>query len=442
MMDGLAYFWFSFPILLILFSFGGGLAIRLLTNSANPLRDYGYTPKVSVLLPVFNEGEHVLETISSIMACDWPSDCLEIVAVDDYSVDDSWHWLQEAKLRWPNQLNIHRNESNSGKHVSLSRALTWSSGEILICIDSDCIFDKNVIKELVACFADPGVGAVGGNIGISNVNENVFTICQTLIYYCSFQVGKMAQNLSKRVFCISGCLFAVRRPLFEAVEHEVKTRSWFGLSVRDGEDRYMTHALLMRGCKTLVNPHAICWTAAPTKLADFFSQQIRWRRSGLRDLFWTWARIPAHVKVMGFGPLLAALIPETFTVLWMLLILSTILTNNLAVLLSTVVPSVVAFSALFSGAALVYNMTCDKLAKGSVHITHPILAGVAGAWFFMDSIVITLLALFTFDVGVWGTREKPSTNVSVTPVIPEPSLVEIQEQIAVSRKRGIPSLIP
>lgn len=407
MFDGLGSLWHALPIMLILYMFGGGLLVRLLCKrAANPLKDYSYEPTVSVLLPVFNEGAHVLETIQSIIEADWPADKLEVIAVDDCSADDSYKYLEQAAARWP-QVKISRNPKNSGKHVSLTRALAQSKGEVLLCIDSDCIFDKRVIRELVACFADEKVGAVGGNIGITNVNTNAFTLVQTLVYYMSFQVGKMAQNALGHLFCISGCLFAVRREIFLEVEQEVRTRNWFGMQVRDGEDRYMTHAIMLRGWKTIINPRATCWTAAPDKMKQLFAQQIRWRRSGLRDLFWTYARLPRHLSIIGPLPLMAALLPETFTILWALFILTAMPIFGVAAGIETVVSAFVLFCSVFMLAAIGYNATVDKLAPGSQKIKYPVLAGTAGAWFFMDSLLITLVALLTFDVGSWGTREAP-----------------------------------
>jgi len=428
MIEGISSFWFLFPILLLIYQFGGGLLIRLIKKTAKPVQDYSYTPLVSILLPVFNESAHVLDTIQSIVACDWPTDKLEIVAYDDHSVDDSWAWMQQAAERWP-QVRIFRNETNSGKHVTLSRALAQSKGEILICIDSDCLFDKKAIRELVSSFSDPEVGAVGGSIGITNVNSNMLTVCQTLVYFYSFQVGKMIQNLTGHLFCISGCLFAVRRELFEQVEHEVKNRNWFGLNVRDGEDRYMTHAILMRGWKTILNPDATCWTAAPDTVKQLFAQQIRWRRSGLRDLFWTWARLHKHFQVIGVWPTLAALVPETFTAMWTFLIFSAFLTGGFPEGVVTVAKAMLLFSSVFLGTALVYNATCKKAASGNILIKNILLACPAGAWFFMDSIIITLLALFTFDVGIWGTREKVTTAESIAKTTVETSPVKSSSQL-------------
>lgn len=427
MIDGQFALWHMLPILLIVFMFGGGLLIRLATKAATPPRDYDYQPMVSVLLPVFNEGEHVLETIKSIVGADWPVDKLEIVAIDDCSSDDSFEWLQKAEALFPGRLRVSKNPVNSGKHVTLTRALAQAKGDIVICIDSDCIFDTNVIKELVSCFVDPKVGAVGGHVGITNVNENVFTLCQALVYFMSFQVGKMVQNVQGSLFCISGCLFAVRREIFLEVEEEVRSRSWFGVKVRDGEDRYMTHAILMRGWKTILNPAAVCWTAAPSRMDQLFSQQLRWRRSGLRDLFWTLARLPEHLRVLGPRVVMTAVLPEIAAVLWSLFLLTVIPALGLGHAIETVSLAFVTFSSVFIVAALAYNHFTKTLAVGSEKIRNPLLAGLAGAWFFMDSLLLTLLALFTFDVGVWGTRDAPKSGAKPAPTPPS-SMNEISSQ--------------
>lgn len=407
MSPGISALWHVLPIMLILYVFGGGLFIRLTTRAARPPKDYSYVPRVSVLLPVYNEGAHVLDTIESILAADWPHDKLQIIAIDDCSTDDSYDYLLKAQAAHPSLVQASKNPVNSGKHVTLTRALGKSSGDILICIDSDCIFDKNVIRELTACFGDPKVGAVGGHVGIANVNDNVFTLCQALIYFMAFQVGKMMQNVQGKMFCISGCLFAVRREIFQEVEYEVRNRNWFGVKVRDGEDRYMTHAILMRGWNTVLNPLAVCWTAAPAKLSQLFGQQVRWRRSGLRDLFWTLARLPAHFRILGTKALLSAILPEMFTVMWAMYLLTALPIMGVAQAVNTVAVAFITFCSAFVVAALAYNHYVKSIAVGSQRVNNPVFAALAGAWFFMDSLLVTLLALCTFDVGAWGTREAP-----------------------------------
>ncbi|KVP39748.1 hypothetical protein WJ87_06075 [Burkholderia ubonensis] len=397
--------WMLLPFVLLLFTSVGGFILRITTNVARPLRDYAYQPKVSVLLPVYNEGAHVLDTINSILEADWPKDRLEIVAIDDCSSDDSYEYMQQAQALHGDRLFVSKNDVNSGKHITLTNALAKASGEVVICIDSDCIFDKQVIRELVSCFADPKVGAVGGHIGVSNVNESVYTRAQAILYFLTFQVGKMVQNAQDSVFCISGCLFAVRREVFEEVEEAVRERNWFGVKVRDGEDRFMTEQILLRGWKTIINPSAVCWTAVPATMGQLFSQQLRWRRSTLRALFDALIDTPTYLRVLGARRYLTRIVPDMTTLLLALAGLTTIPIYGIGTFLDAMGATFVTSYVFHVLKALLYNLGIQFYAKGSEPIKHPFLVGLAGAWFFMDRIVLTVLALFTFDVGTWGTRE-------------------------------------
>src|SRR5208337_4113692 len=122
-----------------------------------------YTPTVSILLPCFNEGFTVYETIESISKCNYPHDKFEIICVDDCSVDESLDWMHKAQNDFTNvKIIVDKNPVNSGKVASVSRALSHSNAEIILSIDSDCIFDREVMRELISCFADPEIGAVGG----------------------------------------------------------------------------------------------------------------------------------------------------------------------------------------------------------------------------------------------------------------------------------------
>lgn len=405
MFDGSYFVWQLLPLSLLLFFFFGGLLLRLKTNAAKPPRDYSYEPTVSVLLPVFHEGAHVRKTIDSIFAADYPKDKLQVIAVDDCSTDDSYEHVKAAQADYPGRLLIGRNEVNSGKHMTLTHAFKQSSGEVVICIDSDCIFKEDVVRELVACFGDKEVGAVGGHVGVTNVNRNVLTRVQALVYFMTFQVGKMAQTLQGKVFCISGCLFAVRRHIFEEVEQDVVNRNWYGLKIRDGEDRFMTHMILLRGWKTKLNPNAVCWTAVPETFRSLFTQQVRWRRSCMRDLFWILTSIPTHLKVMPLAALMTVLIPEVLIMLWSLFLLTLIPTVGLGHSLLSIGAAFFLMAAMFTVNALGYNHFVPKIAPGTEKIRHPVLVALAGAWFLMDSIIITPIALLTFNIGAWGNRE-------------------------------------
>ncbi|MDR0479347.1 MAG: glycosyltransferase family 2 protein [Burkholderiaceae bacterium] len=397
-MDALIKLIFTLPLVVMALNFGVTLVLRLSAKSTFLRKNYTLQPRVSILLPCFNEGRQVFRTIKSIIANDYPINKVEVIAVDDCSADNTYLWIERAARRWAN-VQAFKNPVNSGKHQTLSNAMKHAKGEILICIDSDCIFDRRAIAELTACFEDPRIGAVGGRVGISNPRSNILTQCQTLVYYYAFQIMKMSQNWTRNVTCISGCMFAVRRKHFEAIEEQVKSRNWFGIGVRDGEDRYMTHLLLLKGLKTYINIDAQCWTAAPNNLKQLFMQQLRWRRSGLRDLFWTLRTFRTNLAILHPLTIINLMIPGALTVMWPAMYIYAISSGWVAEQLFLTMPF---YFLIYICVGLLFNLYAHR--HNPEQKISPLLVGSLGLWFIVDSFFTTLVALCTFDVGDWGTR--------------------------------------
>jgi cellulose synthase/poly-beta-1,6-N-acetylglucosamine synthase-like glycosyltransferase len=413
MAASLIFIIFSLPLTVIVINFVISLLLRLGSRTTFIEKNYSFQPYVSVLLPCFNEGMHVYRTIESIIASNYPPEKIEVIAVDDCSADDSFNWLQQAAAMWPN-VQVHKNSVNSGKHYSLSHALSHSTGKIIVCIDSDCIFDRDAVRELTSCFMDDSIGAVGGRVGISNTRRNILTQCQTFVYYYAFQIMKMSQNWTRNVICISGCLFAVRREHFKAIEDQVKLRNWFGIGVRDGEDRYMTHLLLLKGLKTYINITAQCWTEAPDNLKQLFMQQLRWRRSGLRDLFWTLRTFRTNLRILHPLTMVNLMIPATLTLLWPSMDIYAVSTDWAQ---TNFTSSMLLYFCIYIFFGVIFNFYSRR--DNPEQSINPLMVGALGLWLIVDSFFITILALCTFDVGEWGTRGTPSQqNGDIKPAEP------------------------
>ena len=115
-----------------------GLILRLSFPSIKIRKDYTWQPTVSVLLPCYNEGRTVYNSIESISKCNYPNDRFEVIAQDDCSVDDSHEWMLKAQRDFTNiSIRVGRNDFNCGKARTVCNALQGSSAEIIISIDSD-----------------------------------------------------------------------------------------------------------------------------------------------------------------------------------------------------------------------------------------------------------------------------------------------------------------
>jgi hyaluronan synthase len=374
------------------------VALLLRLSGKGLIKDYVRQPTISILLPCFNEGKTVYATIESISKSEYPPDKFEIIARDDCSVDDSYEWLLKAQRDFPGvRISVARNERNSGKAHTVCEALTYSAADIVMTIDSDCIFAPDAIRELVACFADPKIGGVGGVVGVRNVNENIYTKAQTFVYYTSFHLMKSLETWSKTVTCISGCMFAIRRDLMLRLAPKVLQRNWLGIAVNDGEDRFLTHQILLAGYGTVINTDAQCWTTVPNDPQTLFKQQIRWQRSGIRDFILTLETLPKHV----FGIHLNALYSQLMPTLAAMISVIIILMLPTGVFPFAVAPAVLCFYGVVI--AIFHLVTCKR--NPEQKIVNPLALLAFSVWIIAGRF-IELLALCTLDSRDWGTRAK------------------------------------
>lgn len=362
------------------------------------VQDQSYLPKVSMIMSCFNEGEDVYNTLISLSQVDYPDELLEIIAIDDCSTDDSFAWMQKAARDCP-KIKAIKNEVNKGKHRNVLRGVEISTGEVIVCTDSDLIYDSQVIKQLVSCFSNSRIGAVGGVVGIKNPDVNVMTRWQTMIYHYGFNLWKMPEVNLKTVFCISGCLFAIKREVFDIIKPKIESRNWFGLEIKGGEDRYMTHQVLMAGYDTIVNTNAKCYTTAPLTLRQLFMQQLRWKRSGLMMFFWAAARPLEHTKRFSAASLCLLLLPPTLSLTVLSVYVCSLAMGDVSLLMlgkfmfTTMVFACVAF------------MSSLLLRNEKQSISGLMFLPALMIWYVViDQFFLPLLALLTLDEKGWSSR--------------------------------------
>ena len=259
-----------------------GLYMKLVHGRRVNERVDGYEPTITVVIPLFNEGSSIYDTIASIVGLDYPPAKLSVIVVDDCSTDDSHEWACKAARERAN-VRVLRNPHNMGKRRGINHAVRVATSEIIVSVDSDVIVYPSALRELVARFTSPDVAAVGGRVHISNPNDNWLSKMQTIKYYFGQQHLKNLERSLDSVMCLSGCLTAYRRSVLIELEPILEDRNILGVPIKYGEDRFLTHQIVKRGYRTKMTMDAWCFTKAPTTLSGYFNQQLRWKRSNVVD---------------------------------------------------------------------------------------------------------------------------------------------------------------
>lgn len=93
-------------------------------------------PKVSIVIPVYNEELYVEEVLGQVLSLQWPADVqTEVIVVDDGSTDKTRSLLKNYPQN--HTLRIHYHEKNFGKGTAIREAIKHVTGDIVIIQDAD-----------------------------------------------------------------------------------------------------------------------------------------------------------------------------------------------------------------------------------------------------------------------------------------------------------------
>ena len=247
-----------------------------------PTPDKGFRPTVSIIIPAFNEEEGIVGTIASCIAIDYPAHLTEVIAVNDGSTDGTWERILEAKARWPQLYAIDLGR-NYGKRGAMAEGIRRARGEVLVFVDSDSYLEADAVTAIVQPFADQRVGAVVGHAEVRNASVNWMTKMQQVRYYSAFRVIKGTESmLSGTVTCASGCCAAYRRSTVMPLLDDWEFQTFLGRPATFGDDRALTNRILNRH-RVVYQSSARAETVAPERPRVFFRQQLRWKKSWLRE---------------------------------------------------------------------------------------------------------------------------------------------------------------
>lgn len=369
--------------------FAGPILARLFRRQMEEEVADDYLPTVTVITPMFNEGESIRRTIQSILAQDYPAEKLSIIVVDDCSTDDSYAHAASELRRVPRAV-VLRNRVNQGKRRSINRAVREATSEIIVSVDSDVILDPEAVRHLVCRFTSPKIAAVGGRVDILN-RENWLTRMQAVEYYWGYQFLKGLERSFRAVMCLSGCLTAYRRSVLLELEPLLEQRNILGVAIKYGEDRFLTRQIIKAGYQTTMTLDAVCRTAAPRTLHAYFAQQLRWRRSNIVDYVggmshvWRLHSVVAVHYYSVFALILA----------YPVLLLQSLLTGTFWLLMTVHVVWAAALGVVY--ATQVRKLPADRRVSAWDALPLAIVLPVSYAF-------MTLLAILTLDSAKWETR--------------------------------------
>ena len=221
-------------------------------------------------------------------------DKLEVIVVDDHSNDRSpervMEMIEQLKAADTSDSAYHVAERirflqqplNLGKRDAMARGAREAKHELLVFVDSDSFLDPFAVRNIVQPFRDKEMGGVSGRTDVANTYTNSLTKMQAVRYSVAFRIMKAAEGYFDAATCLSGPLSCYRKDLVLKYLDDWLNQTFLGQKATFGDDRSMTNFIL-RHNRTTYQDTAVCMTIVPRSYNVFLRQQMRWKRSWLRE---------------------------------------------------------------------------------------------------------------------------------------------------------------
>jgi poly-beta-1,6-N-acetyl-D-glucosamine synthase len=251
-------FWFSITAIIYTY-LGYPLVVWLMARCRRRVvRRAAITPRVSVVIACHNEARNIEARLRNLLECDYPQEQLEIILISDGSTDLT---AEVARRCAPARLRIFAYERQMGKAIALNVGVELATGEVIVFADARQRFEAQAIRELVANFADPAVGAVSGELlldGGAGVGESVG------LYWKYEKWIRKNESRFDSVIGATGAIYAIRKSLWQPLPP---------MTILD--DVYTPMQIAMTGHRVVFEDRARAYDKAANSARREFARKVR-----------------------------------------------------------------------------------------------------------------------------------------------------------------------
>jgi poly-beta-1,6-N-acetyl-D-glucosamine synthase len=180
----------------------------------HPVRKQDFEPRVSLIIAAYNEADVIAAKVRNALALDYPADCLEIVIASDGSTDNTAQIVRLLVQEVGNsRVGLVEFRENHGKLTVLNECVPRLRGEIIVFSDASSMLAQDSLRELVANFADPRVGAVSGVYKV--LDKDGTTLGHQEDFYWKYETSLKTQEAKIGTLTgAHGSLYAMRKSLY------------------------------------------------------------------------------------------------------------------------------------------------------------------------------------------------------------------------------------
>ncbi|WP_017314696.1 glycosyltransferase family 2 protein [Mastigocladopsis repens] len=142
-------------------------------------------PLISVVIPSFNQGQYIEETLLSVIGQQYPN--LEILVIDGGSTDNTVEILE----KYSSQISYWHSKKDKGQADAINQGINLSSGDIVCWLNSDDMYLPGTLLDIGKRFlgrTDKSHLIYGSAVTINQSKEKLFSDAQTAAPFEEFKL--------------------------------------------------------------------------------------------------------------------------------------------------------------------------------------------------------------------------------------------------------------
>ena len=250
--------------------------------------DKNYKPKVSILVPTYNESDVIRFKLENLSKIDYPRDLTQIIVVDSNSDDHTVDIVNDFVRQRPEMgIEVLVESERNGKSAALNLALKRCRGDVVIVSDADCFWPSDVLRKTLPFLADPYVGAISGPKILLNPKQSWVTRTEDT-YLDSMNLMKLGESKVFSTLFFEGGFSAYKREALES----------FDPYDTGSDDCGTIVALAEKGSRAIFVPEARFYSAFPVTWREKVSMKMR-RANQLVRVLWKYTCLLLRRRIRG-----------------------------------------------------------------------------------------------------------------------------------------------
>jgi cellulose synthase/poly-beta-1,6-N-acetylglucosamine synthase-like glycosyltransferase len=234
---------------------------------------------VSIIVAARNEADNISDTITDLLAQNYPKSLTEIIMIDDHSTDGTGDVILAFQAEEIKLITLNEAQTiNSYKKKAIQTAICAASGKLVITTDADCRMGPDWLKTIVAYYQEGNYKMISSPVVFSG-EKSFFERAQSLEFL--YLIGMGASTIgNKSPSTCNGANLAYERDAF----YEVGGFSGID-DLASGDDELLLHKIAARYDNQigfLKSREAIVYTQAKPTVKEFIQQRKRWASKSTR----------------------------------------------------------------------------------------------------------------------------------------------------------------